>query len=156
MTRKKINTQTPKCHSGGTVAFRRKDWNIDEYSNILMVSHLFFRFAFVHICCLMQWSAYLWVFFYLFIIISFCLIRTCNQIAIWYWRLVQLLVRETQSLTWLGAKPILRVKQRRSERENSPVIFAHRVFKLRAHYKKRWALQAGFACRMKHLMQFNF
>lgn len=82
--------KTPKCHSGGTVAFKRKDW-------MTLKDFIFFSLCFVHLCCLMQWSVFLWIFF------SFCLIRTCNQIAIWYSQVVQLLVRETQSLTWLGA-----------------------------------------------------
>lgn len=28
---KEKKKNTPKCHSGGTVAFKRKDWNLDEY-----------------------------------------------------------------------------------------------------------------------------
>lgn len=84
----------------------------------------------------------------------FCLISTCNQIAIWYSQVVQLSVRETQSLTWLGAKPILRVNQRDGVRK--VVLHCSQGIWSFVHIiGSCWALETGLACRMKHLMQLN-
>lgn len=83
-----------------------------------------------------------------------CLITTCNQIAIWYSRVVQLLVRETQSFTWLGAKPILRVNPRGRVRKE--VLFCLQGIEALCTLGNCWAVETGLACRMKHLMQFNY
>lgn len=85
-----------------------------------------------------------------FIWLSFCLIRTCNQIAIWYSQVVQLSVRETQSLTWL-AHP-----QGETVRQSGRVFYSQGIQTLCTLEKKTLSpIETGLTCRMKHLMQFN-
>lgn len=72
----------------------------------------------------MQWSVFLFYFFALLEHAIKLQYDICKLYNIW--------LGETQRLKRLGAKPILRVKQKHGVRAQSGCI-AHRVFKLCAH-----------------------
>lgn len=108
----KEKKQTPKCHCRGTVAFR---W----------VFGRLFLFYFL----MLPWSSS--VIFSSF----FALLQHAIVLQYYSHKLLLGLVGETQSLTWLGAKPILRGTQRDQVR-CLMALAGYRRF-------ERWALERG-------------
>lgn len=93
------------------------------------------------------------VYIFLCFQIYFCLIGTCNQIAIWYLQVVQYLVRGNSEPETVRSKAH---PQGEIETRSESVVWLYCSQGIQALCTLGicWALETGIACQRKHLMFF--